>query len=311
MKFPVKTLKSVIIILLYANISCSSQLPEEKPFQNSKFIEIDEIKLHYREWLQESPTAYPHVLLIHGFSGSTYSWRYTADSLYSIGYNVVAVDFPPYGYSDRDLDINTSTTAIAKTINNFKDSLYPEVSWHIIGHSMGGGIAQAMVTHYPKNIVSVVFVAGALYSQVEKNEVQAPWPLRLCFIENLLASIGDNLFITKKRVKKFLASAYGSEPSEEEVEEYYKALNIPGTSQAIIRSKTKSPEIFAFSASEINVPAYGIWGEQDSWVPLSRIKPALEKMPDVKIETIPGRGHNPMETHHEEFIKLLLEFLEK
>ncbi len=306
--------ETIIIISIIAAASvdnCFAKDSPDKAFDNSHYTVINNVQLHYRSWLQNNESHKPWIMLIHGFSGSTYSWRFTADSLHKSSYNVIAIDVPPYGYSDRNPKNNTSTTAIAKLIDDFIKTEFPGKHWHIIGHSMGGGIAQALATLYPENIKTVTFVDGAIYSSIEEGNIPTPYLFRLPFVEGFLSFIGDNFFITKNMVADLLESAYGQEPSTEEIKQYYKALNISGTSLAIIRSKTRSEEIASFKASQINKPVLAIWGEQDSWVPLSQMKSVLKQMPDVQTEVIPACGHNPMETHHEEFMKILLEFLGK
>jgi pimeloyl-ACP methyl ester carboxylesterase len=49
-----------------------------------------------------------NILLIHGLGGSTFSFRNNAEALSSAGYNVIAVDLPAFGYSDRKRNIDHS-----------------------------------------------------------------------------------------------------------------------------------------------------------------------------------------------------------
>jgi len=46
-----------------------------------------------RTFVQESgPTDGPAVVLVHGFGGSTFNWRYTLPALAEAGYRAVALD---------------------------------------------------------------------------------------------------------------------------------------------------------------------------------------------------------------------------
>lgn len=61
-------------------------------FENSYFMQIDGVQLHYRTWQPPESNHCGNILFIHGLSGSTFSWRYVVDSLIEKGYSVVAVD---------------------------------------------------------------------------------------------------------------------------------------------------------------------------------------------------------------------------
>ena len=47
----------------------------------------------------------PYILLLHGFPGSSYDWRYQIDFLAKEGYGVLAPDLLGYGDTDKPTDI--------------------------------------------------------------------------------------------------------------------------------------------------------------------------------------------------------------
>ncbi len=289
------------------------------PFRNSYFVEIDGTELHFRHWKPEpyNEQHRGHCLLLHGFSGSTFSWDGFADSLQRLGFEVVALDIPPFGYSDKSPRQNQSITARALLIHNFLESVFPGQLWHLTGHSMGGGIAQALALMYPGTFTGVCFVAPTLFTatrahvdfdptlgtdvDVRRGSILSVWPLRL-----VAGRLAERFFITRRRVGKLLESAYGQQPERYQVEGYLKPLVVPGTAAAILASDRHSREIATLDAANMRVPSIAIWGENDSWVtPDSRAK-ALEKMPEVQVLIIEGAGHNPMETHLEGFLEVWL-----
>ena len=285
------------------------------PFSNSFFTNINGIELHYRHWkpAPDVDQTLEHCLFLHGFSGSTFSWEGVADSLQKLGYEIVALDIPPFGYSDKSPRINQSVTARAELVHAFLEEVFPGEQWNLTGHSMGGGIAQALALMYPGTFVSVCFVAATLFSSITSHEESEPsrgterrkrgsvlgiWPLR-----PLAGSLAESFFITRRRVGKLLESAYGTEPGREQVEAYLAPLRIPGTAEAILASGRRNREIATLDATGLTVPAFAIWGENDTWVPYPSREKILEKMPGVKVYIIPGAGHNPMETHLDAFME--------
>ncbi len=56
-------------------------------------------------------------------------------------------------------------------------------------------------------------------------------------------------------------------------------------------------------------PILAIWGENDTWVPLSELDPLLAVRDDVKVEIIEGAGHCPMETHTDATLDVMTAWL--
>ncbi|MFW5725978.1 MAG: alpha/beta fold hydrolase, partial [Bacteroidota bacterium] len=95
-----------------------------------------------------------------------------------------------------------------------------------------------------------------------------------------------------------------------QVEAYLEPLLLPGTARAILHMQRFSREIAVLDAAALDVPALAIWGENDTWVPLESGNKVLEKMPGVQLRVIEQAGHNPMETHPDQFMTLWMHFLD-
>lgn len=292
----------IICGLMLANVCQAISLP----YANSRFVKIDGIQLHYRVWVPTQSPAKGTFLLIHGFSGSTFSWNALADSLVTPGYEVVAVDVPSFGYSDKSSKVNQSTSFRARLLFRFLDEVMPRPAYHLAGHSMGGGIVQAMALMEPSKTERLILVAPALFTRLTEGEVrrQNPW-LAVAPIRNFVENAAHAWFITPSRIKKLLATAYGITPSKEQVMAYYRLLVIDGTASAILASASNAKEVQSLETVALSTPIFAIWGEADTWVPLQASKPRLELLGEPTLFLIPGAGHNPMETHFEDFWKLL------
>lgn len=280
------------------------------PFPNSHFTTVNNLKLHYRLWEPGAETVKGNVLLVHGFSGSTFSWQEVADSLSRLGYLVVAADVPPFGYSDRNPRQNQSVTARATLLNTFLEDRFPATSWHIAGHSMGGGIVQAMALMEPERFVSVCFVAPTLFQKTEQGRRGAPplW-LRIPGLTTFAGHLAESWFLTENRIRTSLASAYGESPAREQVEAYLEPMRVPGTARAILNSARFSKELVSVDVENFSVPALAVWGENDTWVSLASRRRVAESIAGLQLEVIEDAGHNPMETHFDPFMNLWLTFL--
>ena len=99
----------------------------------SHFADIDGVRIHY----QEKGTGTPLVLL-HGFTSSTYSWKDVFDPL-SKNFRVIAVDLKGFGFSGKP-DGDYSRRAQAMLVTHLLDYLKIEKAW-LCGNSMGGEVA--------------------------------------------------------------------------------------------------------------------------------------------------------------------------
>ena len=298
-----------LFLVIAALLLSGSLRADYRVFSNSNFARIDGIKLHYRIWEPERKTTKGNVLMVHGFSGSTFSWQQAADSLTRAGYFAVAVDVPPFGYSDRAPRQNQSVTARAGLLHNFLQQEFPGTAWHLAGHSMGGGIVQAMALMYPESYESVTLVAPSLFSRIQKGRASPPAWMLIPGLTAFAGNLAESWFITRSRIEELLTSAYGIPPDKKQIDGYLEPLLVPGTARGILHAQRFREEIAEPDITTLSVPALAIWGENDTWVPLQSRKHILEKAPEITLSVINNAGHNPMETHIGEFMSLWLHFL--
>jgi hypothetical protein len=85
--FPVMALSLIISIFLLSNTYAKTEYKiKDLIFDNSAFLMVDGVKLHYRIWQTSSDIRLGNILLIHGLGGSTFSWRLAASELADSGY---------------------------------------------------------------------------------------------------------------------------------------------------------------------------------------------------------------------------------
>jgi len=177
-----KLVRAVIVVLVILSVLpyliptrySLLKLPEQ-PFPESNCVRIDDTLLHYRLW-EPRGAMQGKMLMVHGFGGSTFSWRHNVEPLTNAGYLVVAVDLPGFGFSDRSArDVYGQSERgallwqLLELIENSRG--HGGLGWHLMGHSMGGGTVAAMSTQEPARTASVIFVAGALFPESRRINV--------------------------------------------------------------------------------------------------------------------------------------------
>ena len=115
------------------------------------------------------------------------------------------------------------------------------------------------------------------------------------------------------KIKSFLKSAYGREPYTEEVEGYLRPLHLRNTYLTLssLFRKYSSDKELSDKLDKIRVPVLCLWGSGDEWIPASKGKELIQKIPDAKLYLIDEAGHCPMETHPDTFNRYLIRFLER
>lgn len=282
---------------------------ENKPFENSHFIETEGVKLHYRLYEPEGEVR-GKILLVHGLGGSTYCWRETAEPLRREGYLVVSVDLPAFGYSDRSSGLEHSSEKRAEWLLGLLDHLEEnkikgDIPWTFIGHSMGAKSVTKMAQKRVEETAGLVYIGGAIYNDPPQlfGDVAKYQPFELL----LKASI-DKIILSSKIMERALNSAYGRELTEEEIEAYVKPLQRQGTARAwfdVLKSNSPAPK----DLSQFDIPALLVWGEKDSWVPPEDGKRLVDEMPEARLEIIPGEHHMPMVTAPDQVNEIIIEFI--
>ncbi len=279
------------------------------PYPESRFTEIENVRFHYRQWPSETNSAKGNVFLIHGFSASTFCWRNNVSALTREGYNVVAVDVPPFGFSDRETNINHSSTNRSRLLWLLANSLKNE-KWIIVGHSMGGGIATVMAATQPEKTEKLILIDGVALKIKKSKTGISQYVLRFHPIHRWAEVIGKNFFYNDKKFEELLTSAYAQKPDSTAIAGYKQPFMYKGLASGIFKTSAYSNEITDVDMSTLNsIPTLIFWGEKDTWVPLSSGQAYKKAHPHALLEIIEGAGHCPMETHHEIFNQKILEFL--
>ncbi|MEI8004635.1 MAG: alpha/beta hydrolase [Bacteroidota bacterium] len=309
----------LLIIAMFgitAGPAISSPIPRtfRNPFRNSHILEVDSVLIHYRLWTSNTRPAKGRLLFIHGFTGSTYSFRKNYDSLVTAGYDILALDLPAFGYSDRGTWINQSQSHRAILIWKLIDFINKSdtTKWNIIGHSMGGAVAEAVALMKPGRTKSLTLVDAIFFKQNSGLMSVAFSPAKYKKLKKFYVDYVGQYLLTYDRMAKWLENGYKTKPDSSDVTGYMMPLRIPGTAEAFVSTFSNCSEVVPLNSETLkNIPVLVIWGSKDGWLPPRSATVIRTLVPQAEIHTIMGAGHMPMETHPVEFNGILLEFLNR
>lgn len=134
-----------------------STMPEPIVARTSR-VRISDRSLHVREWGE--PGAEP-LLLIHGIPTNGLLWRDVAPRLARRA-RVIAPDLLGYGESDPPDGESVDIEAQAGHLLDLMDALHVS-SATVVGHDIGGGIAQILAIRHPRSVARLGLVNSVCY----------------------------------------------------------------------------------------------------------------------------------------------------
>ena len=299
-----------LILLCAILIGCHSrERAIRKDAENMPFGEAvynyKGILIHYSDTGQGQP-----FILLHGFGGSSYSWRYLAP-FFSRRYRVISIDLKGFGRSDKPLDDEYSLgdqCAIIKTFimeNDLKDVI-------LGGHSFGGAVALMtfldLQKEKPNPIAKLIVIDSPSYDQ----RISGFALLRTPILNKMMLSILPHELMVKFALRKSFHD--DSKISKESIRIYASYLNHPGSHHALIETAKRNiphnSNGIVSNLKDINVPLLLIWGEKDKIIPLSSGEKLSRIIPKSTFAVIPNCGHIPQEEYPQETIEIISQFLE-
>lgn len=153
----------------------------------SGYYPVNGIDIYYEFYPNHSSKT---VVLLHGFLSSTFTFRHLIPLL-SRDFQVLSLDLPPFGKSEKSRRFIYSYKNMAKTVIQFidyfgiKDPVF-------IGHSMGGQVVLNILHLMPEIAEKVILLSSSSYLKRSK------WSLRMfsyipfspLFVKHWLARIG-------------------------------------------------------------------------------------------------------------------------
>lgn len=254
-----------------------------------KHINIEGCEIRYYTAGKGDP-----LVVIHGGGGDASTWLRNIEELAS-HYTVYAPDLPGYGGS-QPLDGKYYIPELTNFLDGFSDNLGLE-RFHLVGHSLGGGVALNYALHSPHKIKKLVLVSSLCLGR----EI-AFW-VRLISIPTLLRLLGAVTLSVfrgiKWVVKKVLKQVEFVIPFSPA------SVNIGG-SVATFREQTM---VLADRFTEVLPPTLVVWGARDNIVPVRHAYAAAKVIPDCQLKVFDKRGHDVHREDVTEFSNVVRGFL--
>jgi len=232
-------------------------VPAESLVEYGCFANVGGHRIHIWEEGAGKP-----VVMIHGFTGTTYDWRNNFKEL-SGRFAVFALDLPGFGYSAKPLDFNYTPEGFADFVISYKDSRSIEDTV-LVGHSMGGFIAVTACLKHPERVSRLILLDPG------GNPRFLPFRLmKLAIVGELLISLTYQ-FAVKETLKGVLYDS--SLVTSDAVDSYcnvYRTENAMITPLIVIRNLAKESPLSPEVLNHVRCPTLVIWGTNDKVIPPS------------------------------------------
>lgn len=283
---------------------------EFKDFKHHKLF-INGIRLNVRTAGTGTP-----VLLVHGWLGTSYTWRKVAPQLVEKGFQVICPDMRGYGDSDKPLNGYDGLTLVEDLRAIIKQLGITE-KVNVVGWDMGALPTFLFAAHFPDELASITYLDEPLPSvnlheltTFKRENHGGYWH----FGFNSSNDLPELLIGGKER--EFWNYLYGlmlynpAAITEADKDEYLRTYAAGGGIRGSVgwyREALTTTDQFAAAIAEgkISIPVLALGGEFGSAYTYPQLVPYCD---DIRGGTIPECGHMVAEEQPDFLVKQLLDF---
>ena len=282
------------------------------------FVRAADVELYVQE---AGPSDGVPVVLIHGTGAWSEIWRETMTALASAGFRAIAVDMPPFGFSQRPDPPRYDDASQARRILGALDAMHL-TRVVLVGHSFGARPTVEVALRAPSQVRALVLVDAALDLHIPPAEslstspavtmLLAPSPIR----NGLVAATLTNPLFTKRLLELLIATPAAATPAR--VHMLQQPFVVTGTTDAFGRwlvpfatTRERSLSTDPARVRTLTMPTLVMWGEKDTVTPLALGREIAHLLPNADLLVLPRVGHIPAIEDPQLFNSLLIGYLSR
>lgn len=284
-----------------------------------RFVQAAGLDVHIEE---VGPVDGPAVVFIHGTLAWTGTWRHILARVGAAGYRAIAIDLPPFGFSQRPAGFEYGPEAQAARIVAVLDALGIEEAV-LVGHSYGGGATVEAAMRSTIEVPALVLVDVALdFPAPDTAAAGRTGPDRLLEVgtvrNTIVAATLTNRLLTRLGLERFVFDP--AVVTDARVALYQKPLAVEGTTDAVgkwLVSDLLAAHHGAWSGRKdkygevLTMPTLVVWGEQDTVTPPDQGRRLAAMLPNAELVMLDGVNHIPHLEDPGRFFETLRTFLDR
>ncbi len=253
-----------------------------------EFVDLGVTRLYY--YAAGTRGAGEPVIFLHGFPASSHLWHGVVREMPE-GHRLVVVDQLGFGRSDRPGLSSLSAIAHAERVRLLMDDLGIDAAC-IVGHGMGGAVAQALALDAPQRVTRICLVNSTAFDA---------WPYGAARFARLLSNatpvaraIGAPLlagFVHGSLLTGFADEENGRHALDNFLHAYTMRLGVDALISQLRVMNDRTVHELGARLSGITQPTSIIWGALDPWLDVRVGERLAANIPGATLDVIPGARH--------------------
>ena len=246
----------------------------------------------------ELPGTGAPLVLLHGVGSSIDTWGDIPQRLAENGRAVVAVDLLGHGGSDTG-NGDFSLGAHASAVRDLLDHLGHDGRVHLVGHSLGGGVALQFAYQFPERVESMTLISsGGLGTDVGVPLRAASLPgselvLRLASSERVVSLARRSTeWLRRLSLDAEVLSPHALEKLEVLRDEQRRRAFL-STVRSVVGPDGQRVSALQKMGGLDPERVLIVWGDRDPMLPIEHGRAAAALLPGSRFVVVPGAAHHP------------------
>jgi pimeloyl-ACP methyl ester carboxylesterase len=247
------------------------------------------------------------VVLLHGFTTSSFLWRHVGRELARLGHTAFALDLFGFGESDRPWDADFGLAAQAEYLDRALTALRLAAPM-LVGLGIGGSVALRLAATRPERVERLVLVNTPAFDQLPGREVRlvqaqtARFALRVSRtvlgVASVLPpvlrdSVADPEAMPDRLVARYLAPFVGRD----------------GMRHLLTLARSlRAGDLEELDLETVTAATLVVWGERDRFLEVWEGERLARAIPNARLERLPEVGRLVPEEAPEELTALVHAF---
>ena len=288
----------VLLYFIYLRVVVEHRDPLHQAPKGTQYIQVGEDHLAYREIRR--PKAHETLVFVGGLAAWHGTWwpRVEALAAKQKHQNFLALDLPPFGYSEIHPGGNYSRAQQARRILGVLHHLKKQ-KIILVAHSYGAGPAtEALMLDPQHSVKKLIIIDGVL--NVDERRVESRTFMDIMPLRELGVGLAiHNREFSTGRIKSFVYKPDRVERSV--VDAYLNPFDNRRTTpkyanwvRDYMHDPLEGPSSKSQNYRHLKLPVRILWGNEDTLTPLDLTKILMANVPKAKLEVLHGVGHIPM-----------------